>query len=296
VSAAEAKNVGIYQQPMHSDENVLVCIIPGATKLDGTYKITQPKPELAKDVPLNAVPVYSIPVGTKIDISPLYDGTVRMAGSIWALKANTNGIYTTYELPNWDEVAPWRSGDGGPELRVPLSANATAAGKKREWIEFLGEGTFLFSAYAPINAGIQPANYVVLKVVKASATAAAPAADEKAFELPKLTAGVTALSASLKEKTIYDSHLAAINNQLLYLTRMSLTKDWTAQKAKLDTKAIKAALSDADKLIKTIDLGKLTAYDKPKGTKISDKAGLEATQKRLDTMRTRIDQAVKALG
>jgi hypothetical protein len=152
----------------------------------------------------------------------------------------------------------------------------------------------LFSAYAPINAGIQPTNYVVLKVVKASATAT-PTADEKTFELPKLTAGVTALSTSLKEKTIYDTHLAAINNQLLYLTRMSLTKDWTAQKAKLDTKAIKAALSDADKLLKTIDLSKLTVYDKPKGTKVSDKAGLEATQKRLDTMKTRLAQATKAL-
>ena len=117
------------------------------------------------------------------------------------------------------------------------------------------------------------------------------APEVKPFELARLQSNVKNMAQEQKEKTLYDSRITNINNQLIRLNRELADGKKPANEAR-----IKSSLKDLDELLMKTDVSKISVYPKKDADKKAGKEALAETQVLLDRLRRNLDRAMKSYG
>ena len=120
---------------------------------------------------------------------------------------------------------------------------------------------------------------------------AAPAAEERPFVLKTLQSNVRNMREEQNAKTLYDSRLININNQLIRLNRELAAGRKPANEAQIIT-----VLRNLDDLLIKTDVAKLSVYPKANAEKKTGREAVAETQNRLDRLRRNLDRAMRSYG
>ena len=188
-----------------------------------------------------------------------------------------------------DEHNLWGWRKRGEHYEMVLRANREGTGNKSYK---LSNASYLYAASGTDGESV---SFIYIKVIpnddkkddkpapaESKTNDTASDADEKKFSLSTLERQVEAFRNELAKLNLYDSRLISINNQLVRLSKELADGKKLSSSDKL---GIHTQLTVIDVWIVVLDVNKMNVYEKAGAPRKTDKAGLDATQKRIDTLR-----------